>query len=222
MNKESNTLPFPLYVEAAVKRPVDKRATMTEVPVMTFAEAKGELVRQIEQFDDEELREGRTGEVMYFDPETREPACIGIEAQGEEVFREIEAATSAADLPSPLYVVDIEVKTWMLQGVNIERAPNENDGWLDANADSPHFSQEDAEADMADLLREIFHETGSEWYAFDVNDPEAVDEVVKEIISSLDMTEEVIEHDERGQITNKLVINVSATIPYELTAKGPE
>jgi len=160
--------------------------------------------------------------VIYFDPATREPACIGIEARGEEVFREIKAATSAVNLP-PANDVEIQVKTWMLQGVNIECAPNENDGWHDANADSPHFSRESAESDMADMLREMFREVGSEWYTFDVDDEDAVDEVVKGIICSLDMTEEVIEHDERGRCTtNPLVINVSATVPYELHTKGPE
>jgi len=194
-------------------------ATMTEIPVLTFAEAKAELLRQMEQFNDDELAEGRTGEVIYFDPATREPACIGIEARGDEVFREIEAATSAADLPSE-NLVDIEVKRWMLQGVTIERAPNENNGWLDGDADSLHFSRESAEDGMADFLREIFHETGSEWYTFDVDDEDAVDEAMEHI--SITMTEDVIEHDERGCCTNPLVINVTATIPYGLTAKGPE
>ncbi len=193
-------------------------ASMTEIPVLTFAEAKAELLRQMEQFNDGELAEGRTGEVIYFDAATREPACIGIEAQGDGVFREIEAATSAADLP-PVNDVEIEVKTWVLQGVNIERAPNENNGWLTAG-DETYFSRESAEDGMADFLREIFHETGSEWYTFDVNDEDAVDEVVEHI--SITMTEDVIEHDERGCCTNPLVINVTATIPYELTAKGPE
>jgi hypothetical protein len=216
---------LPQFVEASVaSNPPGYSqipASMTEIPVLTFAEAKAELLRQMEQFNDGELAEGRTGEVIYFDPATREPACIGIEAQGEEVFREIEAATSAADLP-PVNDVEIEVKTWVLQGVTIECAPNENNGWFDANADTPHFSRESAESDMADMLREMFREVGSEWYTFDVNDEDAVDEVVEEIVCSLDMDEEVIEHDERGRCTNPLVINVTATIPYGLTAKGPE
>ena len=103
-------------------------ATMTEIPVMTFEEARDELFRQMEQFNDEELAEGRTGEVIYFDPATREPACIGIEARNDEVFREIEAAKSAVDLRSANFV-DIEVKKWLLQGVVAEAAPNKNDGW---------------------------------------------------------------------------------------------
>jgi len=212
---------LPAHVEALVGL-LDSPKSMTEIPVLTFAEAKSDLLRQMEQFNGEELAEGRTGEVIYFDPATREPACIGIEARGEEVFREIKAATSAVNLP-PANDVEIQVKTWMLQGVNIECAPNENDGWHDANADSPHFSRESAESDMADMLREMFREVGSEWYTFDVDDEDAVDEVVKGIICSLDMTEEVIEHDERGRCTtNPLVINVSATVPYELHTKGPE
>lgn len=212
---------LPAHVEALVGL-LDSPKSMTEIPVLTFAEAKSELLRQMEQFNDDELAEGRTGEVIYFDPATREPACIGIEARSDEVVREIEAATSAADLPSGV-PTDIEVKTWVLQGVTIECAPNENNGWLYGHADSPHFSRESAEAGMAVFLREIFHETGSEWYTFDVNDEDAVDEVVEEIVCSLDMDEDVIEHDERGRCTtNPLVINVSATIPYELTAKGPE
>jgi muconolactone delta-isomerase len=195
---------------------------MTEIPVMTFEEARDELVRQMEEFNDEELAEGRTGEVLYFDPTTREPACIGIEARGEEVFREIEAATSAADLP-PANFMDIEVKTWVVRGVTFKRRgrvtmtvePNEDDRWS-----YTYFSREDAEAGMANFLRGTLHDLGHrrDHIAFDVDDEGKVDEAMKRI--PITMTEDVDVGYRGRRHSNPFVILVDATVPFHLTTES--
>ncbi len=204
---------LPQFVEASVaSNPPGYSqipASMTEIPVLRFAEAKAELLRQMEQFNDDELAEGRTGEVIYFDPATREPACIGIEARGEEVFREIEAATSAADLRSE-NLVTIEVKRWMLQGVVAETAGDENNGWWTAG-DETYFSEEDAEAAMKEVVREALRQ-GGDWYRL------PVDEAMEHI--SITMTEDMTEDYRGRRHPNPLVILVDATVPFHLTVEG--
>jgi hypothetical protein len=211
--QNTNSLPQLLYVEASVAiNPPGYTlvpATMTEIPVMTFEEARDELFRQMEQFNDEELCEGRTGEVIYFDPATREPACIGIEARNDEVFREIEAAKSAVDLPSANFV-DIEVKTWVLQGVVAEAAPNKNDGWWTAG-DETYYSEEDAEAAMKEVVREALRQ-GGDWYRL------PVDEAMEHI--SITMTEDMTEDYRGRRHPNPLVILVDATVPFHLTTES--
>ena len=215
MSGTQNTNSFPqlLYVEASVAiNPPGHTlvpATMTEIPAMTFEEARDELFRQMEEFNDEELAEGRMGEVIYFDPATREPACIGIEAQGEEVFREIEAAKSAVDLRSENFV-DIEVKTWLLQGVVAETAPNKNDGWWTAG-DATYYSEEDAEAAMKEVVREALRQ-GGDWYRL------PVDEAMEHI--SITMTEDMTEDYRGRRHPNPLVILVEATVPFHLTTES--